>query len=204
MATFPLARRQEYLGLFDTFPLTDGERIADLPAIGGGLAQAVLTRTLKVSVIGCSYEPLENSCQVAPLERWPFPPVDRLVSVAALHHEPNLEEFLQTARLNIRTGGWVQIADVAPNSKEAHFLEEQVHDTPGLYRSYLDLPCLERVVRATPWRFDTLGQLTWFCSRLFGLGLDHHRTLELLDNYDLVHAHSCSLDWNLLYVTFEV
>lgn len=106
--------------------------------------------------------------------------VDFVISLAALHHEPDLSAVFGEMRRLLKPGGRAVLADVAAGTRPATFLNGFVdrHNPMGHEGHFLD-ETLGRLLESagftiaddrlleTPWRFDSAEQAGGFCRELF-------------------------------------
>jgi len=126
MARWPSARDEEFAFAIDLAGPVAGERMLDVPAGGGYLAERLPD--------GVEYLALETApsfaarCRArgldvveAPLDGSTLPAgsVDVVVSIAGVHHEADLGALLGAWRRLLRPGGRVVVADVVEAAKEA-------------------------------------------------------------------------------------
>lgn len=189
MERHPRARDAEFGAVVD--PLDRATRtVIDLPAGGGWLR-----RYLRAGIHYVAVEPAElffNLCPQdqhadrvrTPVEAVPLPDAtaDAIVSLAGLHHAPDLDAIFAEAHRLLRPGGQLVIADVAEGSGEDHFLNRYVHahNPMGHEGVFLDGGVAGRLRRAgfvaieedqasTPWRLDSAEQAGAYCADLFGI-----------------------------------
>ena len=121
--------------------------------------------------------------------------VDYIVSLAALHHEPDLPSVFREMRRLLRAGGRAVIADVAidtapavflngfvhannPMGHEGHFLDDRI---AGLLENAGFMISNDRLVDV-PWQFETRGQAGQFCRQLFWMpSLDAGAVADAMD-----------------------
>jgi SAM-dependent methyltransferase len=190
MDAVPHARDAEFRCVVDPLPLRPGQRVCDMPAGGG-----YLRRHLPADVAYLAIEPSPDfvaSCPSGPghavvqsaIEAVPLDDacVDHAVSLAGLHHSPDLAAALGEMRRLVRPGGRVVIADVAVDTPPAGFLNGYVdrNNPLGHRGTFLDddtatvaaragLELLDDRVIPLAWRFNDAQQAGWYCSALFGI-----------------------------------
>lgn len=189
MEGWPDARHEEFRFAVGLARPVAGERLLDVPAGGGYLrdhlppgvdhvalepssAFAVRSQRREVAVVqgGLAGDAL------APAS------IDVVVSVAGVHHEPDLGPLLRSWRRILVPGGRLVVADVARGSAEATFLDGFVgdHNGDGHAGSYLgdDLAQLAQAAGLVEvqvvegryrWWADDADDLARFCIALFGL-----------------------------------
>ena len=107
---------------------------------------------------------------------------DYIISLAGLHHEPDLPAVFAEMRRLVRPGGRVVIADVAIETGPARFLNgfvarnnAQGHDgrfldaNTGALVAAAGLVVTEDALVEVPWVFDSRPEAGAFCAELFGL-----------------------------------
>jgi SAM-dependent methyltransferase len=190
MQRFPRARDAEFRAVIE--PLGDAASglVCDMPSGGGYLAQH-----LPEGMDYLGIDPVEQFRSAsqreghrvinAPITAVPLPDgsADFVISLAGLHHEPDLAAvFAEFVRL-VRPAGRIVIADAAKDTPTARFLNGFVaeHNPQGHDGHFLDEaapPLLEAAGAAIledrmidmPWQFASIEQAGEFCGTLFGLG----------------------------------
>lgn len=220
MRRHPRARDAEFAQLIERARLAPGMSLGDVPAGGGYLA-----RLLPPGVRWTGHEPCASfreggsvhggTAAGAPL--LPFPwrsgSLERVVSLAGLHHEEDKRAFHREARRVLAPGGLYVVSDVAAGSPVAGFLDGFVgaHNSTGHAGLYLgseaaaDLEAsgfevLTDETLGFHWVFPSEADLDSFCVDLFDLGgLEAGRALsaarEMLGVDDL--GDSAGLRWSL-------
>ena len=216
MLEHPEARSAEFSGLFATRPLERGERVLDVPAGGGYLAQHV-----PAGVVVDGYELTEGFGAGIAL----FDPstngvgeFDRAVCLAALHHIDDRRAFLKALASHVKPGGLLHVADVMHGSPLAEFLDGFVgrYNATGHQGMYIDArdstwPEVGTVLRAEerdcPWRFPDMASLLGFASGLFGLvDCPPDELRDAMDRHVGItrEAGAVLLQWRLLYVDIRL
>jgi SAM-dependent methyltransferase len=185
MAECPSARDAEFQAVLDPLAGRTG-LLCDMPS-GGGYLAAHLPRGTRYVGVDPSDDfvracPVGVECVKACIAKVPFADgtVDAIVSLAALHHEPNLPAVFREMRRLVKAGGRAVIADAAVDTPVALFLNGFVnannpmgHD--GHFFDELTASLIEdagftiaddRLVDM-PWRFDSLAEAGAFCRQLF-------------------------------------
>lgn len=189
MAHWPTARDEEFAFALGLTELRSGSRVLDVPAGGGYLADHL--------PVGVRYQALEVASSFAERCRGrglaviegdllgsslPAASFDVVMSVAGLHHEPDLAAVLTQWRRLLRPGGHVVVVDVAEGSAMAAFLDGFVgrHNTVGHEgvflgtdidvtakgAGYIDAAVIDGEYH---WWFDDERSLGHYCKALFGL-----------------------------------
>ena len=185
MAAFPRARDAEFHAMLEPLAGRSG-MLCDLPSGGGYLAGHLPECMSYVGV-----DPSDDFIAACPpgLDRIkadvthvPFADgtVDCIVSLAALHHEPDLAAVFREMRRLLSAGGRAVIADVAVDTPPAIFLNGFVdannpigHD--GHFLDYRTAGLIENAGFAIaddaqvemPWLFDSFSEAGEFCRELF-------------------------------------
>lgn len=188
MQSAPRAREAEFRAVLEPLDDLPPGALCDVPSGGCYLACHVRPEIRYLGI-----EPTEDFFRFAsasgvsvlkanpskvPLPRDTF---DYIVSLAGLHHEPNLQGVFREMRRLVRRQGRVVIADVAENTPPARFLDGFVAQTNPLGHDGWFL-CSETIVLLqgaglrvlndelieVPWVFDDLAQAENFAAQLFG------------------------------------
>jgi SAM-dependent methyltransferase len=190
MVRWPHARRAEFCMALAPLPLSPGTILCDMPAGGG-----YLHRCLPAGVDYVAIEPAHHffsQCPTvsgtrrfqAPLTSVPLEDssVDYVVSLAGLHHAPDLEAIFAEMRRLVRPQGWVVIVEVEAGSASDTFLNGFVdaHNPMGHAGVFFDSATPDRLLRAgfqvvedqsmaPSWTFADAGQMGAYCKSLFGI-----------------------------------
>ena len=190
MMRYPNARREEFRLVSDLAEVEPGHIVCDLPS-GGGYLKTFLPATAKVLHVETS-EVFAKLCSLngrpnvlfSALDRLPLQrhTVDRVISLAALHHVMDKPSVFQECHRILRRGGMLCIADVWAGSAVADFLDGFVNDYNSLGHtgSYINADTAAQLREAGftisrqsmarfPWTFDSIGAMTNFLQLLFGV-----------------------------------
>lgn len=188
MRQFPEARTQEFQLVIESAKVSGEHTVVDIPAGGGYLHQHLPTgvnlHAFEVTE-GFSQHGTPNSpAKVSALDSLPLQSssVDRVISLAGLHHERKRGAIYREMARILRPGGRISIADVAVDSAEASFLDGfvgqfNVTGHEGYYLDTLDLTLLRAAgfknITSTrlpcPWRFASVEDMAAFVHQLFGM-----------------------------------
>lgn len=191
MTMCPAARQAEFDLVLEPLRLRAGETLCDVPAGAGYLWQHV--KASGVRYVGAEPSDLFASlfpsdpgavsmrCPMHALEL-PDASLHHLVSLAGLHHEPDLPTIFRELRRVLRTGATAVIADVQAGSSTDRFLNGFVadHNPMGHDGVFLDdrtapalagagLQVVDDVLHAIRWVFGDLTEMGTFLSLLFGV-----------------------------------
>ncbi|MEO1135784.1 MAG: methyltransferase domain-containing protein [Pseudomonadota bacterium] len=216
MKQAPNARDAEFKNLFAANAVGKNSVVVDVPA-GGGYLKKFLPP-------GCRYHPLEITHAfgvtdipvVAWEDRWPIPPADDVICLAALHHYEDHESAIARLLRAAKPGGVLHIADVRENSSVSEFLDGFVgqyngygHDGNYFSNRKESLPFSNQVIHISfkecPWRFANEAEMITFSRMLFGLqGVTDNdikkalsETVGFSSNADHIELH-----WALMYIEY--
>jgi SAM-dependent methyltransferase len=189
MRRHPAARDLEFRQVVERARLAPGMSLGDVPAGGGYLA-----RHLPAGVRWLGHEPCVSFRQgggahggavgglpLLPLP-WPDGALDRVLSLAGVHHQPDKLPFHREVRRVLSPGGLYVLSDVAEGSPVSRFLDGYVgsHNSTGHHGFYLSgslrgeleasgFRVLDDEQVAFTWNCPSRGELARFCSLLFDL-----------------------------------
>jgi SAM-dependent methyltransferase len=190
MEALPRARDREFMAVVEPLGDIAGKILCDMPAGGAylrrHLPQDVHYIAVEPSEIFIAHCPTAPGCSAVrgPIERVPLDTgsTDCLVSLAGLHHCPDLVAVFREMRRLVRDGGTIVIADVEQGTRPALFLNGYVdaHNPLGHRGTFLDdaIPLLlrdaglvpvEDALIEIPWSFDNARQAGAYCGALFGI-----------------------------------
>ncbi|MGY6586735.1 MAG: methyltransferase domain-containing protein [Wenzhouxiangella sp.] len=224
MRRYPLARQAEFEMITEPLRLAPGQKLADIPAGGGYLADYLPEHIERLSVEPATgfAAPEDNYKQkhkqarqlCCRIHQVPLgdQQLDAIISLAGLHHEPDRRRFYREAFRLLRPHGQLIIADGVVGSPVADFLNGFVdrHNPDGHQGDFLDEHDLAAIQQAGfsvdsshtcqyPWRFPDSTAAVSFCRDLFGLACDDATLLDGLKRELNLRAEGPGwvLDWSL-------
>ncbi|WP_447963849.1 class I SAM-dependent methyltransferase [Nitrospira sp. Ecomares 2.1] len=224
MTLYPSARAEEFFHIVRMADMKDGDIVCDIPS-GGGYLSNFVDRTTTLCHIETS-EVFAALCRangvpqvlLSTLEDIPIQTgaVDKIISLAALHHVDEKNRFFSEAYRMLRKGGTLTIADVQVGSAVSEFLDGFVneHNTMGHKGTYISPETQDEIegwgftVRESSlipfhWEFDSPQAMGRFSQLLFGI--DKADSAQILEGirkhlgYDL-DSTACRMNWELLFL----
>ncbi|WP_431851106.1 class I SAM-dependent methyltransferase [Allosphingosinicella sp.] len=191
MQMCPDARAAEFALVLEPLKLEPGQTLCDVPAGAGYLWRYV--GDAQVRYVGVEPSDLFASlfpshpgaislrCAMDTLSL-PDASLDHLISLAGLHHEPDLPAIFREMRRVLRPGGLAVVADVQQGSSTDRFLNGFVADynpmghegvfLNGSTSAFLEgagFRVLEDAVHRPQWQFATREEMGEFLRLLFGI-----------------------------------
>jgi cyclopropane fatty-acyl-phospholipid synthase-like methyltransferase len=224
MTLYPSARAEEFLHIVRMADMKDGDIVCDIPS-GGGYLRHFVDRTMTLCHIETS-EVFADLCRangavhvlLSSLENIPVESgeVDKIISLAALHHVDEKNRFFSEAYRMLRKGGTLTIADVQAGSAVSEFLDGFVneHNTMGHKGIYIHAQTTDeieqtgfKILESSPikfhWNFDSSQTMGRFCRLLFGIDqADLTQVVEGIKKYVgyAVKNNVCCMNWELLFI----
>ncbi len=189
----PHARETERSHLIDRLDIRSGQRICDAPAGGGYLAEGIermgsnhkdiiCIEPAKGFVEGINHKFSWIRSELANLALQ-TESIDRLGSLAGLHHITEKLDVFQEAYRVLVPGGRIAVADVLDGTAVALFLNDSVDrlTETGHKGTFFQQGELTFLLRASgfenvseqhvhfTWDFPDRTMLVWYCRQLFGL-----------------------------------
>jgi SAM-dependent methyltransferase len=222
MVEYPYAREEEFYHTINLAEIKEGNIVCDVPS-GGGYLNNFLKDEAKIISVETSAEFLRhcknknvgetiicNSLNEIPLEA---ESVDRVISLAALHHESNKKDFYQESLRLLKNDGLVCLADVMEGTGVSKFLNIFVNeynsmghkgeffneDTKKDLESIgFDISYASSV--SFDWKFDSLKDMVNFCKLLF--------YIDRADDMQILHGIEKYLEYekigNRYYLNWEL
>jgi SAM-dependent methyltransferase len=225
MKQWPMAREAEFRSVLEPLGAVAGGLICDMPSGGGYLADHLSPGFdyLAVDPANGFFDQWTSERQRlhAPITNVPLDDgsVDHIVSLAGLHHEPDLPAvFAEMLRL-VKGGGRVIVEDAAAGTAPARFLNGFVaannpmghdgrfldEDSVALFES-AGFTVLSASLVSTPWVFDDFEAAGDFCRHLFGMSsLSAPAVAQAMTDeigFDMVEGRP-QLRWELLRIVGE-
>lgn len=224
---FPFARENERLQLLQLAKLSSGDRVCDIPAGGGYVAEGVFNAMADSVQVTCVEPAQEFAAAINPRFSVLLDSVDNIsvadgcfsvvASLAGLHHAENREDiFREWARVT-ETGGRLVVADVGAGTGTDQFLNEFVDQhNPDGHRGWFfkpeELSTLMSTHGFTPmyeqlcdthWLFNSEAEMADFCFLLFGMNaVRQAEVIEALHRYigvTTTPTGEVALQWQLRY-----
>lgn len=189
----PNAREEERAILIAMLRAGPDDVVCDVPSGGGYVADGIRPLLKDPRQIVC-VEPspvfakgLDPAYRVhvGPIDRWPLADasVDRVASLAGLHHLDSKASLFHEAARALRPGGRMAVGDAMDATPVARFLNGAVdrYTTTGHDGRFLQPGELERLLKGAGfvdvvevhrryhWRFESAGQMARYCRALFGM-----------------------------------
>lgn len=224
MMKYPLARQQEFNYILDLTEIKEGLVIGDSPS-GGCYISNFIKPSVKIISIETSSEFIRHSQQqdnnitlvCKSLNNLPVltESLDRMMSLAGLHHVDNRFGFYQESYRTLKKDGILAIADVEKGTKVADFLNVFVHQYSSLghegdffdpsTKQELEKVGFEVIFDAPIsyyWQFDSVDAMIEYCQLLFGIDkADKQQILEGIRQYlgySLLN-NKCYMNWQLYF-----
>lgn len=221
----PFAREEEFYHVINLAEIAKEHIICDIPAGGGYLkkfmkdeAQIISVETSTEFMSYCQKQDVSKTVICDSITKVPLESasIDRIISLAALHHESNKKDFYQESFRLLKEKGILCIADVLEGTGVAKFLNIFVdqYNSMGHKGEFLnpstkaDLQSVGfKILYAEPisfnWKFDSLEDMVDFCQLLFHL--DRANKTQILEGiekylgYQRI-AYSHYLNWELYFL----
>lgn len=226
-ALAPAARERERALLLERLDLAPGVRVLDVPAGGGYVADGLRAIEPRAHVL-CVEPAAQFAAGIrsdfwrarARVDQLPLAAgsIDRVASLAGMHHLDDRAAFLAECRRVLRRGGSLALADAAQSTAVAAFLDGPVDHFSetghaGRYFARGEAAALLAAAGFSSvreehlsycWSFPDLDTLVRFCRTIFGLVRADLASVEsaLRAHFDLqVDASGARLPWSLTYAS---
>jgi SAM-dependent methyltransferase len=225
MTAFPDARNREFREILDRAAPAPGEVVLDLPSGGGYLRRHVRTPGVRFVEVETSsafhalHQPAEDVrsvlCDLDDLDI-DTGSVDVAVSLAGLHHAPDLPRIFDEIRRALKPAGRLCLADVRSGSPVDGFLNRFVHEhsSMGHEGDFLDdrvtawlagsgFAIESDAVVPYTWDFPSVDAMVRYVTLLFGLD---RATPEQVRDGIAAHlgyetgAAGCRMHWELRFL----
>ena len=221
---YPQARAEEFNHAVRMANMKDDDVVCDIPS-GGGYLRHFVNRTVSLIHAETSdvFAELCRSNGAANVFLGTLKDisletgsVDKIISLAALHHVDEKERFFSEANRVLRKGGTAPIADVQAQSAPSGFLDGFVHEhnTMGHQGQYIHGKTPEEIAQSGfmivessliqfHWAFDSLQAMGRFCHLLFGIDkANPTQVLEAIRKHVgyVVENNICRMSWELLFI----
>lgn len=226
MMEYPLARQKEFELVVDMLDLSPGLVLCDVPSGGGYLENFINTPNLKLYSVETSAEfaastdslcdnttILCSTISSIPLEN---AVLDRVLSLAGLHHVDQQSSFYCEAHRILKDDGILVLADVWAGSGVDRFLNGFVdqHSSMGHKGDFLTEKTLKELEasgfrilsnqkQAYTWQFSSAEAMAQYCKKLFGINQAELSTIlqgiEINLGYEVTEA-GCFMNWELYFV----
>ncbi len=224
MLDYPLAREAEFRHILGLADIQEGDVVCDVPS-GGGYLGGFIERQVEIISIDASTEFIRHCQQIHNMKKiqcdlsaitLPSSSVDKIISLAGLHHTKDLKPFYKEACRILNTNGLFCIADVVAGSGVADFLNGFVHEYSsmghqGYFLSKKTRIDLEdsgfQVTYESPvqyfWKFTGMEDMIRCCKLMFGIDqANNEQILEGISKYlgyQKIDASYC-MNWSLLFI----
>lgn len=223
MITIPNARKQEFNLLLNYSDIQNGHVVCDIPSGGGYLEKMVKKKVFWVCIdpamdffkqrdVGSHNRKTLSKLETVALKSRS---IDRLVSLAGLHHLADKQLFFAEVYRVLKNNGKFCIADVRKNSGTANFLNGFVnkYNSLGHRGKFLDhktrdemencgLNLIEERVEKFFWEFDSFENMVNFCKLLFGIdGGNKEILMKGIEDHlgtQTINEKIC-MNWELVY-----
>jgi SAM-dependent methyltransferase len=224
MLDYPLARQAEFQTAIDCLELQAGHVLCDVPSGGCYLAQFIPVPIKLISVETSSEfirqaNPQENNVTITTSTVTEIPlldqSVDRIISLAGLHHVANQSGFYREAYRLLKSQGILALVDVRQGSGVDGFLNGFVHkhNSMGHQGNFLGLHTIDELLsagfevrQASPksydWYFDSPESMVRCCKLLFGIDrADDAKILVGIEQHlgYREEAGQCLMHWELYF-----
>jgi cyclopropane fatty-acyl-phospholipid synthase-like methyltransferase len=225
MSRWPEARAEEFAAILQAADLRDGEVVVDIPS-GGGYLNAHISQN--ISLICAETSKAFSDCvadsprvekRFCDLQSTGLAPgsVDKVISLAGLHHVSEKRAFFAEVFRILKPGGRFCIADAAADSDTARFLDEFVHEhnSMGHQGDYISsatreslrgcgFSILEDCSKRYHWNYGSVEEMRTFCGLLFGVDRGTRQQIQAGISKYLGYENETSrtrMNWELTFIT---
>ncbi len=223
MAEQPNARAEEFNTILSFADLKEGMDVLDVPSGGGYLSNYIESETnlTQIETSKAFYEHAKmntttNSLYCEDIAKLPIADqsIDRIVSLAGLHHIEDRQPFYREANRVLKHDGMLCIADVAEGSDSDRFLnvfveENSTEGHKGLFINQRDIQLIENSgfevnkseVVEYSWRYGSIEDMVDYTGKLFGInqctntdilsGIEKYLGYRILDDQVVMNWSLC-------------
>ena len=226
MLDYPNARRKEFEAAIDLLALADGQILCDVPS-GGGYINNFIDKAVKIISIETSAEFIRcaeerdrkvSSMVCEEVSNIPLTTatIDRVISLAGLHHVKHQIEFYREAYRLLKPKGMIGIVDVLLGSNVDGFLNIFVdaHSAMGHQGDFLGKHTLSELsvagfeithaaLQKYTWQFDSVASMVRCCKLLFGIDrADDANILTGIEQFlgYKIERDRCLMNWELYFI----
>jgi len=191
MAEQPNARVEEFSNIVRFSDLKEGMNVLDIPSGGGYLSNYINFKTnlTQIETSRAFYQfaidkSNAKSLHCEDIAKLPFSDktIDRIISLAGLHHIEDRTPFFREAKRVVKNDGMLCIADVAEGSGPDRFLNVFVEENSseghkGLFINQRDIEHIENagfIVKRSEiinyyWAYDSIEDMVDYTKKMFGI-----------------------------------
>lgn len=203
MAKYPDVRRNEFIQSLQIADVRPNHTVADFPSGGGYLSSyldesnlCICIESSQVFADFCKAKALEVSMLSGDTTSLADNSVDRVVSIAGLHHEENKIPLLSEMCRILKPGGIACVADVEADSSVANFLDTIVNKftSIGHQGSYFSggnctdfeqagFNVIQNRLLNYDWVFESIKHMIDYCRLIFGLEADDQEIISGVEEF---------------------
>ncbi len=223
----PYARDAELKQLLNRLALRGARTVCDIPAGGGYVAdgiRATVGDSIRVVCVDASWRfaaGIADRHDTVVARHGAIPlaagSMDRVASLAGLHHLTDVQPFFDEAARILSHGGRMVVGDVQAETPPARFLNGAVNRltetghqgrffVPGQPAALIEragLTCIDETLCAFTWDFTNIATLVRYCRLLFGMvkAIEAEVEAEIRAVLPVEEAKdgTARLHWSLLY-----